>query len=158
MFLVFLGSAVIGGTSGAGRHSLDVTEGDVSEYIRDADVARVWVGEYVAVVGYALFVFFAAYVWSVVRRPAERDWRDGGVVSSRAQSLYAAVRPTIGAALRSCGSSVNLSPKRIGCFSSTQLAHFRRVEWTARGPSRHAFFQWTCSCWWASCGLAWSAR
>lgn len=80
VFLVFLGSAVIGGTSGAGRHSLDVTEGDVSEYIRDADVARVWVGEYVAVVGYALFVFFAAYVWSVVRRPAERDWRDGGVM------------------------------------------------------------------------------
>jgi hypothetical protein len=78
--LVFLGSAVIGGTSGAGRHSLDVADRDVSDYIRAADVTSVWVGEYVAVVGYALFVVFAAYVWSVVRRGADRDWRDDGVV------------------------------------------------------------------------------
>lgn len=80
VFLVFLGSAVIGGTSGAGRHSLDVADSDVSDYLRDADVTRVWVGEYVAVAGYALFVLFAAYVWSVVRGSAERDWRDGGVM------------------------------------------------------------------------------
>lgn len=78
--LVFLGSGVIGGTSGAGRHSLDAADSNVSEYLRDADVTRVWVGEYLAVVGYALFVVFAAYVWSVVRGSAERDWRDGGVV------------------------------------------------------------------------------
>jgi Domain of unknown function (DUF4386) len=80
VFLVFFGSAAIGGTSGAGRHSLDVADSDISDYIREADVTRVWVGEYVAVVGYALFVLFAAYVWSVVRGSAERDWRDSGVV------------------------------------------------------------------------------
>ncbi len=79
-FLVFLGSAVIGGTAGAGRHSLDAADSDVSEYIRDADVTRVWIGEYVAVVGYGLFIFFAAYVWSVVRRDVERDWRDSAVL------------------------------------------------------------------------------
>lgn len=80
VLLVFLGSAVIGGTSGPGRHSLDAAESDVSEYIRDSDVTRVWVGEYVAVVGYALFVLFAAYVWSAVRRGGESDWRDSAVV------------------------------------------------------------------------------
>jgi hypothetical protein len=80
VFLVFLGSAVIGGASGAGRHSLDAADSDVSEYVRSADPTRVWVGEYVAVIGYALFVVFAAYVWSVVRGSAERDWRDSSAV------------------------------------------------------------------------------
>ena len=74
--LVFLGSAAIGGTSGAGRHSLDSSTEDVAEYIADADVTRVWIGEFVAVLGYALFLVFAAYVWSVVRRRGERDWNE----------------------------------------------------------------------------------
>ena len=82
VFLVFVGSAAIGGTSGPGRHSLDVADRDVSEYLRGVDVTRVWIGEYVAVVGYALFVPFAAYVWSVVRRSTERDWHDGSVVGA----------------------------------------------------------------------------
>jgi hypothetical protein len=80
--LVFVGSAVIGGTSGAGRHSLDASTADVADYIARADATRVWVGEFVALLGYALFVLFAAYAWSVVRRAGELDWRDGSVVGS----------------------------------------------------------------------------
>ena len=78
--LVFAGSAAIGGTSGAGRHSLDQSAAEVAEYLRDADATRVWIGEYVAVLGYALFVPFAAFMWSALRGPATRDWRDGSVV------------------------------------------------------------------------------
>ncbi len=78
--LVFLGSAAIGGTSGAGRHSLDVDAAGVAAYVRDAEPTRVWVGEYVAVLGYALFVVFAAYLWSVVRGRPEPGWRDGAVL------------------------------------------------------------------------------
>jgi hypothetical protein len=66
--LVFLGSAVIGGTSGAGRHSLDASEADVASYVQDADPTRVWAGEYVAVLGYALFALFAAYAWTAAGR------------------------------------------------------------------------------------------
>lgn len=74
--LVFLGSAAIGGTSGAGRHSLDSSTEDVADYIAGADVTRVWIGEFVAVLGYAAFLLFAAFVWSAVRGRAERDWSE----------------------------------------------------------------------------------
>jgi hypothetical protein len=84
--LVFVGSAAIGGTSGAGRHSLDATEAEVAEYVRDADPARVWTGEFVALLGYALFVFFAAHVWSVVRT---RDTQDIG--AGAAAAVYVAL-------------------------------------------------------------------
>lgn len=93
VILVFLGSAAIGGTSGAGRHSLDSSTEEVAEYIAGADVTRVWIGEFVAVLGYALFVLFAAYVWSAVRGRAERDWREltaiGGAVVYIALAMVA---------------------------------------------------------------------
>jgi hypothetical protein len=81
--LVFLGSAVIGGTSGDGRHSLDATAEDVATYVREGDTTRVWAGEYVAVIGYVLFVVFAAYVVSLLTVDEERGW-------ARAASLGAA--------------------------------------------------------------------
>lgn len=80
--LVFVGSAVIGGTSGAGRHSLDQSLDDVGAYLRDADATRVWIGEYVAVLGYALFVPFAAFASSALRGDAARDWGDASIVGS----------------------------------------------------------------------------
>jgi hypothetical protein len=82
VILVFVGSAVVGGTSGAGRHSLDATNEEVSEYVAGADVTRVWIGEFMAVVGYALFVLFAAHVWSIVRREVARDWRETSALGS----------------------------------------------------------------------------
>jgi hypothetical protein len=43
VLLVFLGSAAIGGTSGAGRHSLDVAESDISDsYVRRMSRACGW--------------------------------------------------------------------------------------------------------------------
>jgi len=78
---VFVGSAAIGGTSGAGRHSLDADAADVAEYVEGADPSRVWAGEYVAVLGYALFLVFAAYASGRGRRGDARDWRDVATVA-----------------------------------------------------------------------------
>ena len=69
--LVFLGSAAIGGTSGAGRHSLDASTDEVATYLADADPTPVWIGEYVAVLGYLLFLAFAPFAWAAVARAPE---------------------------------------------------------------------------------------
>lgn len=66
--LVFAGSAAIGGTSGAGRHSLDASASEIATYLADADRTRVWIGEYVAVLGYLLFLVFAPFAWAAVNR------------------------------------------------------------------------------------------
>jgi hypothetical protein len=71
--LVFVGSAAIGGTTGAGRHSLDASTAEIAAYVADADVTRVWIGEYVAVLGYLVFLVFAPRVWAAVRGGTP-DW------------------------------------------------------------------------------------
>lgn len=77
--LVFVGSAAIAGTSGPGRHSLDASVDEVGEYVADADLVRVWIGEFVGLLGFALFLVFAAFLRGVVGRtaPAGRDWLGG---------------------------------------------------------------------------------
>ena len=65
--LVFVGSALIARTIGAGRHSLDVPSGDVAAYLADADHTRVWIGEYVGALGFLLFLPFSAYVVESLR-------------------------------------------------------------------------------------------
>lgn len=82
--LLVVGSTLIGGTKGPGRHSLDASESEVTGFVGGTDHTRVWVGEYLAVLGYALFLVFAAYAWSVVRRDGERDWRDGALPAAAA--------------------------------------------------------------------------
>ena len=75
VILLFGGSAVIAGTSGPGRHSLDASTAEVAQFVADSDRAPVWVGEYLAILAYALFVVFAGYLWSAVRaEAAEADW------------------------------------------------------------------------------------
>ncbi len=73
VLLVFAGSAAIGGTSGAGRHSLDASAGEVADYVAGADVTRVWIGEYVAALGYLVFLVFAARLWEAVRAGGEEQ-------------------------------------------------------------------------------------
>ena len=86
--LVFAGSALIGGTSGAGRHSLDASAAEIGEYLSDADHTRVWVGEYVAVLGYLLFLVFAPVVWTAVSRVAEPS-TPGRVLTALATTFVA---------------------------------------------------------------------
>ena len=62
VLLVFVGSAAVGGTSGAGRHSLDADAGEIAEYLAGADPTRVWIGEWLAVLGYLVFLVFATAV------------------------------------------------------------------------------------------------
>lgn len=60
--LVFAGSAVVAGSSGAGRHSLDADAAEIADYVAGADATRVWIGEWIAVLGYLAFPVFAAAV------------------------------------------------------------------------------------------------
>ena len=81
--LVFVGSAVVAGTRGAGRHSLDASAAEVDEYLAGADHARVWLGEYIGVLGFLLFLPFSAYL---VARVAPAGWPR--TVAHAAGSLY----------------------------------------------------------------------
>lgn len=71
--LIFVGSAVIARTSGAGRHSVPESGDAVAEYVSDADHARVLVGEYVGALGVVLFLLFAIYLLGRVARPGATD-------------------------------------------------------------------------------------
>jgi hypothetical protein len=62
VLLVFVGSAVVAGVAGVGRHSLDASVADVSTWAADADPTRVWVGEWIAALGWLLFLVFAPLV------------------------------------------------------------------------------------------------
>lgn len=70
--LLFAGSAAVAQTSGPGRHSLHASAEDVAAYVADASLARVWAGEYLAVLAYLLFLPFAAAVWAALR--GAPDW------------------------------------------------------------------------------------
>jgi hypothetical protein len=70
--LLFAGSAAVAGTRGAGRHSLHASVEDVAAYVGEASLGRVWVGEYLAVLAYVLFVPFAAYLATAVA--GARPW------------------------------------------------------------------------------------
>lgn len=71
VLLLFAGSAAVAGTSGPGRHSLDASVDDVASYVAGAELARIWIGEYLAVLAYLLFVPFAAYLAAVLHdRPS----------------------------------------------------------------------------------------
>lgn len=70
VLLVFLGSAAVAGVSGAGRHSLDASAEEIARFVADADTTRVWVGEWIAALGWLLFLVFAPRVGGGARANA----------------------------------------------------------------------------------------
>ena len=89
--LVFIGGALVARTNGPGRHSFDSTTDEVAQYVRDADAARVWVGEYIGALGFALFLPFAMYLLARVA-PGDRDAPEWGERTGRAAAaIYVAL-------------------------------------------------------------------
>lgn len=88
--LVFVGGAAIAGTSGAGRHSLDASTEEVAEFVAGTSDGRVWVGEYVGLLGFALFLVFAAFVRDLLADGDARPRAGGGILTSAA-SLFVAL-------------------------------------------------------------------
>lgn len=86
---VFLGGAVIARTAGPGRHSLGATADEIAAYLADADPGRVWVGEYLGLLGFVLFLPFAAYAWSALAGARDRGPLRG--VAFAAAAIYVAL-------------------------------------------------------------------